>query len=629
LGKMQSWAERIAKAAATEAVSKVKGQSKGLGASKGGVGASKGGARSKGSGKNSGKSGKSGGGGGKGQDSVRKAWWQCNVPQCVAYHGGTQFWNHGDRDACRECLRPKGTAEAVVQADLLKLREEAAAVPSQKKPIAELTERIRLECLSEMAQGIETGLSKRAQRKLKKEATVEELKTAGLQVPQHRLGEACNQQGGAAGARTADQVIDRKKSAAKVTDKDELDLAMEDLEEDEQVTILDASTPLGRYGIPAERLAALGLPWKKLEEVKDTYPLPRDTPLLTAEQTVAKALEGEVSETIAARQKANAKLLGACEGLRLSLGEKDELYLQSCKRLKADTEDLQRVVKKATPKNASVQEIAKATCLRLKLAKQNAETAHAERRKRQAKGKGSGKERHEKDVGAIDKLVEELREHRQRLCVEFEESEIAWTEMSRQLDCREEEVINLLDKKIAAAGPVGGSILIAPGAVADGVAAAAATELPGDDNDLDEDADYADLTLSAGSTQPEDVPTIVIKDATADEKEALEVAWAFLEAVRMTPMGTPTPPTTYTQMGLGHVAIAQTLVGKEIWKKVYGPEREVGPDDWVPWELMELIRVALEKAKTELVSGPERKAAATERLNAARTAARNDGFCPW
>ena len=617
---MSSWEQRIASAAAKEAISQVKGRGKGLGSSKVGDGSS-------GAGKSAGK-GKPGKSGGKVTRPRAAAnaeptadWWQCGVVKCKEFHGGVAFWNHGGRTECLKCLRPKGTAGTVANAGLRQLREACDAGP-EKKAVEDMTEKIRLECLYEMARGIDTGLSKRIQKKLKRSATVDELRKAGLPIPSHRMSELSDD---VDGAKTVDQKASRNAPVA----KDSLEDLMEELEEDEQVTILDASTPFGRYGISAERLATLGLPWKKLEEVKDTYPLPRDTQLLTAEQTVAKALEGEVSETIAARQKSNAKLLGACEGLRLSLGEKDELYLQSCKRLKADTEELQRLVKKATPKNASVQEIAKATCLRLKLAKQNAETAHAERRKRQAKGKGSGKDRHEKDVAAIEKLIEELREHRQRLCVEFLESEVAWTEMTRQLDCREEEVINLLDKKIAAAGPVGGSILIAPGAVADGVDEAQAAALPGDDNDLDEYADYADLTLSAGNTQPEEVPTIVIKDATADEREALEVAWSFLEAVRMTPMGTPTPPTTFMRMGLGHVAIAQTLVGKEIWKKVYGPKRQVGPDDWVPWELMELIRVALEKAKTELVSGPERKAAAIERLNAARTAAKNDGFCPW
>ena len=63
--------------------------------------------------------------------------------------------------------------------------------------------------------------------------------------------------------------------------------------------------------------------------------------------------------------------------------------------------------------------------------------------------------------------------------------------------------------------------------------------------------------------------------------------------------------------------------------KVYGGERVVAPTDLVPWHVMELIQLALGKAKAELAGGEERMAAAEERLSAARETARNSSYCPW
>ena len=354
--------------------------------------------------------------------------------------------------------------------------------------------------------------------------------------------------------------------------------------------------------------------------------MPHVMPPLIATESVAKALQGEVSETIAAKKAAVARLLAATEGLRLAIGEKDDIYMQSKARLKLEDEELQRMVKKAQPKkNASTEEAAKATALRMRLARQDIVTANAERATRLSTGQEKALERHKADLKAVSELVQELEERKTLLTEQYAMAETAWEERRGQIQRHDAEVLRLLDDKIATAIPIGGNPPQQLGGAAGG-----AEELA-EDSEEEEDSsiDYTDLLLTAKDTQPEDLPTIVIKEATAGEKKTLEGVWAFLEAVKARPIGTPTPPTTFEQMGLANVAIAQTIVSKEVWKKIYGATRKVGPTEWVPWHLMELIRVALEKAKTELECGPERKAAAEERLNAARMAAKNDGYCPW
>ena len=596
-----------------------KGKGKSKGSAKGYLGEGRGGKACDGG---KGSSGGSKGGGGKGADKTQSPgeasrWWRCTVGKCVAHCGGKPCWNRPMAQHCKVCMQQRGTAAATDKADeqqkLLSLRKEVAADAATKPShdgtvmtadrLAEMSNSVRLECLYDLAHGNPTGLSKGAQKKLKKEATPEELKKAGF-----------------ADADPAASTGDTPAAAAADTAENPMD-----------VGVPANSTPLERYGISEERLTVLGLPWAKFKSLSDAYAMPRETQPLIAEATVSKALQGEASEAIAIKQAAVAKLLTATEALRQSLGEKDEISVRSSARLKTETEELQRMIKKAQPsKNASVDECAKAVNLRLRLAKQEMEKTISERSTRLANGKKNAAERHTADLKAVDELIAELKERKTLLSEYYANAETAWSERVTMLSKHDTEVLRIFDHKIKAVGPVGGATPRTPGAGVPGDDVA----VPEDDGDLGSDeeednASYADLLLTAEGTQPEDLPTLSIKDATAGEKKTLEEVWAFLEAIKARPVGTPTPPTTFEQMGLAHVGVAQTLVSKEIWKKFYGGERLVGPTDWVPWHLMELVRVALEKAKTELTSGPERKAAAEERLNAARLAARNDGYCPW
>ena len=367
--KMPTWAERIASAAAAEAVSKIKGQGKGRAQrSKGPGGGAPG---SKGGGKDGAQKGSSKGGGkGPGQSST-SGWWQCPVKQCAQFCGGTPYWNHPKRTECNCCQQPRGSAGVSAAAEremgLKKLRSDVAASAEAKKPsltadgLADMVESSRLECLRDMARGVDTGLSKGAQKRLKREATVEELKTAGLPVPTWRLTAGSPSDGGS----------------------DSVDLTTEEEEPE------DDETPEARFGVSEERMTELGIAWSSKRDPPIVYPMPHENTPMTAAAIVARALEGEVSETIAAKRTSVAKLVEATETLRASLGEKDELYQKSVARLKTDTEDLQRMLKKAQPKNGSAEEGSKVTCLRLKLAKQEEEKAQLERAQRQARGKAN------------------------------------------------------------------------------------------------------------------------------------------------------------------------------------------------------------------------------------------------
>ena len=140
---------------------------------------------------------------------------------------------------------------------------------------------------------------------------------------------------------------------------------------------------------------------------------------------------------------------------------------------------------------------------------------------------------------------------------------------------------------------------------------------------------YDDLKLKAEGAPQADIPDIDIGAATAAQKAILEAMWAYFEALKNATPGSPMPPTTYEQIGAGHVGIASTLVGGKIWVGLYGEVREVQPSDYVPWQLLEMLQFALEKAKTKLTVSKELADIAAVRYNAAKTNARDNCYCPW
>jgi hypothetical protein len=142
-------------------------------------------------------------------------------------------------------------------------------------------------------------------------------------------------------------------------------------------------------------------------------------------------------------------------------------------------------------------------------------------------------------------------------------------------------------------------------------------------------ASYSDLLIVVDGVSPEDIPSIDVEAATAEQKEVLEAMWAYFVTVKAAPIGMPPPPTTFQQMGAGHVAIAQTLVGAEVWRGLYGETRVVQPTDYVPWQLVNLLQCALEKAKTKINVSRQVADDAAKSYADAKGTARDNGYCPF
>ena len=606
---MPTWAERIANAAAAEAVSRCKGKGKAAGKDPGRLGSGRGG---KGSdscrGKGAAAKGSSNKGCGKGLDQSPKQspgenrWWRCSVKKCIDFCGGKACWNRPMATECKICMQPKSTAAASAAADnqqaLAQLRKDVAAKPGPVKPkvnaneLADMLESSRLECLRDMANGHHTGLSKGAEKRLKAEATEKELIDAGLPVPAYKqTAGAASPAGGAAAGKPSN-------------DED----ASQPMEEEKPDAAIAAS------------LKRLGLTRAEPVEPGKLYALPDPPQPCSLEQAVKKALAGDQSEAVRVKQTLVAKLLASTESLK-NLGEEDELYKQSEKRLESESALLKTMQDKAPA--ACSQEATE----RLKKAKQDWKVLVTTAGQRRATNKQKAQERHTRDLAAVDDQIKALTELRASLVKSFKAADDAFEMVRKDRITLDEAIEKEIDAKIKASTPIrgneappaGGQGADGPGQAAPGerVSASATTAM------------YEDLLLRADDIVQEDLPTINVADATEQEKAVLESMWAYFQAMSKAPLGSPKPPTTFLQLGAANVGIASILVGQKVWRGFYGEARCVEPNAFVPWQLLEMLQLALEKAKSQLTTSKTEQEAAAASYELAKANARNNCYCPW
>jgi hypothetical protein len=601
---MPTWAERMATSAADEAywtslMGSAKGQSKGKqkGSSKGYQGEGRGG---KGKGASKGKVDGSKNGGGKGTNKApnpggghQHVWWRCPVKQCTAHCGGKACWNRPMATECKVCLQPKGTAATAEKAEseqaLAKLRKEVAANPddpvarTNADDIEKMVKATRLECLYDMAQGNPTGLSKGAQRKLKKEATPVELRNAGFPAALALAPAAAAHPGGwPVGGMDSDEVED-----------------LDDVADDEGwETSAEARETLKRLGMQA--IVSV--------DTSTLYALPPPPPNGTIAQAVSRALAGEASEAIATQQKTVSDLCTAADAARV-FGIQDELYKLAKKRLDAAKEALKLLTDKA-PAVGSQSAVEK-----LKKAKQQWVVSVTDAAEGRARGKEKAQAKNKADLETIDQQINRLQALRQTVAKTFADTEAAFGKANKAREEWNKAISEGIDVRIGMVTPLGGEEVDEPGA-----------EEPGEDGTT---MNYDDLLLAVDGVSSEDIPTIDVEAATAEQKKVLEAMWAYFVTLRAAPIGMPTPPTTFLQMGAGHVRIAQTLVGAEIWRGLYGPTRTVQPSEFVPWQLINLLQCALEKAKSKITVSKEMADEASKAYADAKGSARDNGYCPF
>jgi hypothetical protein len=419
---------------------------------------------------------------------------------------------------------------------------------------------------------------------LKKEATAEELKSAGFQTSDVLQPAAAVCQGGLI------------RSGADV------DLPEDDEDMDGWETSEDAKAIFKRLGMQPVTSV----------DTKALYAQPPPAAAGTLEQAVSKALAGETSEAIAAQQRVVYNLSAAMDAAR-PFGVQDELYLMAKKRMEVAKDQLKALTDKA-PKAGSQSAVE-----RLKQARQCWVVTVTNATEGRAKGKEKAVAKNKADLDTIDQQISRLQLLRQAVVKVFSETEQAFAKAQNVREELNKSIADGIDSRIALVTPIGGEVADELGAAEPGESAVVAPST----------ARYSELMLSADSITPEDVPAVDVEAATEEQKAVLEAIWAYLVTLNGAPTGMPTPPTTFMQMGAGHVHIAQTLVGTTVWRAFYGATRVVQPNDYVPWQLLSLLQHAMEKAKTKITISKQVAEAASSAHLEAMSSAKDNCYCPF
>ena len=94
------------------------------------------------------------------------------------------------------------------------------------------------------------------------------------------------------------------------------------------------------------------------------------------------------------------------------------------------------------------------------------------------------------------------------------------------------------------------------------------------------------------------------------------------------------PPLTYSDVGVEASNVMSALVGQKIWTAFYG-KKVVEGSDYVPWQLLEMLRHAVSAAAMfrnsagKLAVDADTAKAADEILRGARKRALDNSYCPW
>jgi hypothetical protein len=344
-------------------------------------------------------------------------------------------------------------------------------------------------------------------------------------------------------------------------------------------------------------------------DLKNIYAQPPPPPSCTVEQAVARALAGEPSEAIIKLQAELDKLNAATESALL-LGEKDELHIMSKKRRDAAAEKLKGLTGK-TPAACST-----STAMKLALAKQEWMDLLKAATEGRAKGKEKALAKHQLDTETIDDQIARLQSLRTSLVETFAATEVAFKDAQTARTKWEKAIAEGMDTKIALATPIGGAAAAEPGAEAD----AGESNAPASPATVD----YSDLALRA-DIQPDDIPTIDLKDVSSEHRKSLEAIWSFMQA---NPEGAPLPPLTYVQIGAGHVGALLQLLGDDIWRSFYETE-VVMHTRLVPWQILLLTRFALKKFASELTANEATIKKMEKHVEDAKTAARLNLYSPF
>jgi len=371
-----------------------------------------------------------------------------------------------------------------------------------------------------------------------------------------------------------------------------------------------------------DEASRLGMSPLKPIDAAGLYRLPpSEVPAFSLEAELAKVAPMEQAEAIAAKERILSLILQSAALLPDGLSTK-EASLKDAEELKTAIAKM----KKKAPGDALMVE-------QLRLARQEHVGHAALIAQRQQEGREKAAKQKGEQIGAIDKMIDELVVLKTNVAGSFQKATAAWEAYNHKRNAQTKGILDEIDARIALiqarppapdpvpgpTGPTSGPTSVAPMLVdASQVQLQLNTfEAAVAQAKRDMEATEAMFTdhLASFTCDPTDFPT-TLKEPEEDQWQLLHNLWAGLETMlRQEQCHGVQAPVTYGQLQAGTV-VPRIVMGEALWNKAY-PQKQPDESTIVTVQIRGMMWSSLQAHREKLTTDKRQQEAAKLALNAA------------
>ena len=252
----------------------------------------------------------------------------------------------------------------------------------------------------------------------------------------------------------------------------------------------------------------------------------------------------------------------------------------------------------------------KAAAHRWEQASSKARAEAEERMAWEERGALNATKRLQDDLDALDAAATEIASRRLEVTAAHSKSAQAWTDVAVLKAAYDKEVVVCFQEKAKACSTGAGSEDVSTEENSDEFSEVA-------EDAADEPCPLHDLCLRVDLVAMGPVPTLVLTEASAPQRKALDALHAASKSI---PEDDTIPHCTYAQLGLvdaEHAAMVAGMVGADMWNQLYG-HRAITANHWVPTQMARVLRKQVERVMAQLPVDVVAMQVAQERMAVAR-----------
>ena len=353
-------------------------------------------------------------------------------------------------------------------------------------------------------------------------------------------------------------------------------------------------------GAPTRASVHLGVTLAKLGSLDARFPCPEGwSPPKPAADFVTAASAASANDRLTVLDASIADLEKGLVTMK-SLDLDSSLIVEKLDKHTAEREKLGKLPQKGL----------KAAAHRWEQASSKARAEAEERMAWEERGALNATKRLQDDLDALDAAATEIASRRLAVTAAHAKSAQAWTEVAALKAAYDKEVVVCFQEKAKACSTGAGSEDVNIEENSDAFSEVA-------EDAADESCPLHDLCLRVDLVALGPVPSLVLSEASAAQRTALDALHAAFQSI---PEDDIIPHCTYSQLGLvdaAHAAMVTGMIGADFWNQLYG-SRNITEHHWVPTQMANFLRKQVERVMAQLPADVAAVRVAKERMEVAR-----------